>query len=512
MRLAVHLQREIARLHYYDANASNRTIGDSLKLSPTTAGKFRNRLRAQPLSWADLSVMDDAQWISALGTENRSIAVRKPLPDWSEIHAEMQRPDATLEVLWREWREGCPEGVAYTQFAVGYRAWRRAQHIVMRQVHRPGEKLFVDFAGRTVEIRSRDGGESTYAQIFVAVLGMSNFTYAEAVASQTTPDWVLCHVNCFHSLGGAPEWVVSDNLKAAVLRRERDRIVINPTYRDALQHYSTAAAPTRARKPRDKGKVEVGVQIAQRWILFRLRDRVFFSLDELNVEIRRLMALLNGHPFKKMPGSRRQRFEEMERSALKPLPATVFELCEWRYQVRVGDDYHVEHAMCHYSVPCYLAGQRVDLRSTKQVLEVFRGGRRVALHALKERPGEVSTVAEHRPLGHQRILEGEPKALQAWSEEVGPSAAQMIRYHLEDRSDPLNGLRAARKMRELARTYGAARFEAVCAYALPLNMTSLRNVTSILSTQADLRPRNTPNQPRPLHQNLRGADYFGEKN
>lgn len=510
MRLPIHLQREIARMHFYDPGSSTRAIASTLRISAGAAGSLRKRLLNQALMWPDLQGLDDDEWRKALGTQDRTITVRKPAPDWQEIHQEMQRPDATLEVLWREWREHCPEGVAYTQFSTGYRTWRRAQHIVMRQVHRPGEKLFVDFAGRTVEIRDPSGGPPSFAQIFVAVLGYSNYTYVEAVASQTTPDWVQCHVGCFQFMGGSPVWVVSDNLKAAVWRRERERIIVNPTYRDALQHYDTAAAPARPRRPQDKGKVEVGVQIAQRWILFRLRDRVFFSLEELNEEIRRLMAVLNDHPFKKLPGTRKSRFEETEKAAMKPLPATAFELCEWRYQVRIGDDYHVEHAGCFYSVPCHLAGERVDLRSTKQVLEVFRGGRRVALHALKD-AGEVSTVAEHRPLAHQRVLEGEPRALQDWSDGVGPQSARMIRYHLEDRSDPINGLRAARKMRELARTYGNDRFEAVCAYALPLNMTSLRNVTSILSTQADLRPRPAPAQPRPPHQNVRGADYFGEQ-
>ncbi|TWO64408.1 IS21 family transposase [Caenimonas sedimenti] len=509
MRLPIQQQREIARLHFYDLRTSNRAIGASMQISPTTVGDLRNLLRAQQLTWTDLQALDDEGWRRALKTHDRSIAQRKPIPDWGHVHAEMQRPDATLEQLWQEWRETCPEGVGYTQFSVGYREWRKRQHVVMRQVHRPGEKLFTDFAGRTVEVRDANGGESIYAQVFVAVLGYSNYTYVEAVATQTTPDWVQCNVNCFHALGGAPNWVVSDNLKAAVLRRERDIIVLNPTYREALAHYSTAAAPARARKPRDKGKVEVGVQIAQRWILFRLRDRVFFSLTELNAEIQRLTVALNDHPFKKLDGTRRLRFEQTERGQLKPLPAVAFELCEWRYQVRVGDDYHVEHHRSHYSVPCYLAGERVDLRSTKQVLEIFRGGRRVALHALKDRPGEASTLTEHRPLSHQRVLEGEPASLQAWSNGVGPNSAKMIRYHLEDRSDPVNGLRAARKMRELARTYGEERFEAVCSYALPLNMTSLRNITSILSTQADLRPRPNP-QPQPMHQNLRGPDYFGE--
>jgi len=510
MRLAVHLQREIARLHFYEPSTSSRTMALSLGLSPTTVGSMRELLRAQSLDWSVLQLLDDDSWRKALGTQDRSIAVRKPIPDWSWIHSEMQRPDATLEQLWREWRETCPQGVAYTQFSVGYRKWAKSQHVVMRQVHRPGEKLFVDFAGRTVEIRDSGGAPSTYAQVFVAVLGYSNFTYVEAVATQTTADWVQCHVNCFQAMDGAPVWVVSDNLKAAVWRRERERVVINPTYRDALQHYDTAAAPARIRKPKDKAKAEVGVQIAQRWILFRLRDRVFFSLDELNAEIRRLTQELNNHPFKKLPGCRRQRFEEREQGCLKPLPATAFELCDWRYEVRVGDDYHVEHGRCFYSVPSYLVGQRVDLRFTKTMLEIFRGGRRVALHALLTVAGETCTAPEHRPIAHQRVLEGEPKALIQWAQSAGAQTEMMIRFHVQDRRDPANGLRAARRMRELARIYGDARFEAVCAYAWPLKMTSLRNVTSILTNEADLRPRSSHSQPPPPHQNLRGAEYFGD--
>lgn len=512
MRLSVRLQREIARLHFYEPGQSNRAIAHSVGVSPSTVAPMRAKLIGQPLDWHALSELDDEAWRTALDTHDRSIAVRKPAPDWAWVHEEMKRPDATLEQLWREWRQSCPDGIAYTQFSLGYRVWTRNLHVVMRKVHRPGEKLFVDFAGRTVEIRSADGAPSTFAQIFVAVLGYSNYSFVYAVPSQTTPDWVQCHVQCFEFLGGAPAWVVSDNLKAAVWRRERDRVVLNPTYRSCLQHYETAAAPTRSRRPKDKAKAEVGVQIVQRWMLFRLRNRVFFSVDELNQELRGLTQELNAHPFKRLPGCRRDRFEQGERALLKPLPRDRFEHCDWRYDVRVGADHHVEHGRCFYSVPSYLSGQRVDLRSTTQLLEVFRGGRRVALHALIDRPGEISTVPEHRPLAHQRVLGGEPLALQAWSEEVGPHAARMIRYHLEDRSDPINGLSAARKMRDLARTYGIERFEAVCAYALPLNMMSLRNVTSILSTQADLRPRPAPTTPRPLHQNLRGADYFGEKN
>lgn len=452
--------------------------------------------------------LDDDAWCVTLDTQNRSEVLRKPVPDWAWVHEQMQLPDATMERIWREWRETCPDGVAYSQFTALYRQWCGRQHVVMRRAHRAGDKLFVDFAGRTVEVRDPAGGPSTFAQIFVAVLGYSNFTYIEAVASQTTPDWLLCHVHVFQALDGVPQWVVSDNLKAAVWRRERDRIVLNPAYSDCLRHYDTAPLPTGVRKPRHKAKAEVGVQIAQRWVLFALRERTFFSLPELNHELASLTALLNDHPFKKLPGCRRERFEGQERAALKPLPAVPFELRDWRYGVRVQDDHHVEHGRCYYSVPHQLARERVDLCVAESVLEIFHKGRRVAMHPLLATAGEAATLSEHRPLVHRRVLEGEPKLLQVWAAQVGANAAQMIGHHLQQRHDAANGVKAAQRMRELARQYGDQRFEQVCAYALPLNITTLRGVTSILKEEADLRalkPR--PRTPTVVGE-VRGADYY----
>lgn len=511
MRLSIHLQREIARLHFYEPSNSDRAIARSVGASPTTVGHLRHLLKQQPMEWSILKELDDHEWQTSLCTHDRSIAQRKPAPDWEWVHTEMNRPDATLEQLWREWRETCPLGIAYTQFSTGYSAWKKHLHIAMRRVHRPGDKLFVDFAGKTVEIRDSAGGPSRYAQIFVAVLGYSNLTFVHAVHTQTTSDWVQCHVECFEFFGGVPGWVVCDNLKAAVVRHRRDQLEINPTYRECLRHYDTAPAPARPRRPKDKSKAEVGVQIAQRWILFRLRDRVFFEIEELNTELRRLNVKLNNHPFKKLPGSRRTRFDDCERATLKPLPQSRFELCEWRYEVRVGNDHHVEHLRCFYSVPSHLTGERVDLRVTSTMLEIFRAGRRVALHALLSEAGTSSTLPEHRPIAHQRVLEGEPKALMQWAADVGTNTEKMIRYHLFDRSDPANGIRAAQRMRSLARDHGQARFESVCAYAWPLNITALRSITSILVNQADLRPRTVPPAVMPSHDNLRGPHYFGDK-
>lgn len=510
MRLPMHQQREIARLHTHDPSQSDRQIARATGVSSGTVGKLRNRLRACPIAWQTLREFDDDLWQQTLSTRNRSIAQIKPRPDWSWVDSEMQRDGATLQVIWCEWRELCPQGVGYTQFASGYRRYRRQQHIVMRRAHRAGEKLYVDFSGQTVDVCDPNGGPVLRAQIFVGVLGYSNYTFLMATASQSTADWVRCHVCCFEALGGVPEWVVSDNLKAAVLRREKARIVFNPAYRDCLAHYDTAALPTGVRKPKGKAKVEVGVQLAQRWVLFRLRNRVFFSLDELNGELGRLCAQLNAHPFKKLPGSRQARFEASERGMLKPLPATSYELCEWRYAVRVAADYHVEHKQCFYSVDHALAGETVDLRIAPSSLEIFCRGRRVALHAMLATAGESSTLHEHRPPVHQRVLEGEPKALMAWADAIGPGTQQMVRHHLQDRSDAANGLACVRRLRDLGRLHGDARIEQVCAYALARNITALRSLQSILKTDADrrIRPDGAVHPPRPDHDNLRGPAYF----
>jgi hypothetical protein len=370
--------------------------------------------------------------------------------------------------------------------------------------------LYVDFAGRTVEIVDPNGGPSWSAQIFLAVLGYSNYTYIQAVKTQNTADWINCHINCFEALGGAPGWVVSDNLKAAVWRREKDRIVINPAYRDCLRHYNTAPLPTGVRKPKHKSKVEVGVQIAQRWILFALRDRVFFSLEELNEELRRRTEILNAHPFKKLPGCRRDRYVQGDMPVLKPLPAKPYELADWRHGIRVGDDYHVAHEGRYYSVPHQYAGTRIDYRFTGTTIEIFLRGRRLAVHPLIANVGDTSTLAEHRPITHRRVLEGEPKVLLEWSLSVGSNTHALIRHHLENRNDLTNGLKTARRLRDLARTYGDTRLEEVCSYALPLNITALRSITSILQKAADKRPRlTTPSPTRPVGE-IRGASYYGE--
>ncbi len=506
MRLCIRLQKEAVRLLLYQPGISCREVARTIGTSTGPVIKLQNRLNASGLDWNALKELDDDQWQAALKTKNRSIAQRKEHPDWKGVDEQMHLPDATLAVIWNEWREGHPNGIGYSAFTELYREWSSHQSIAMRRTHVPGDVLFTDFAGRTVEIKSRSGGPSSFAQVFVAVLGYSNKIFIHAVPTQRIDDWIACHVACFEFFGGCPKWVVMDNLKSAVLKNTRDGILMNASYQELLQHYDIAARPTRPRKPKDKAKAEVSVQIAQRLALFAIRNLTFFSVDELNVELRRRMDAINERPFRRLPGCRNSAFEE-ERTSLKPLPQEPYRFATWRYDVLVAKDYHVLHEDCQYSVPYQHRNQRVSLRTSQNLVEIFHRSKRLTVHERLKGAGLVSTHDEHRPVSHQRVLEGEPKALMDWAATAGPMTLQMITHHLTERSDGPNGLKAANNIRQLARLHGEARIEQICGYALPLRITALRDLKSILSSGIDQRPK-SPTSNVVAMADVRGSSYF----
>jgi len=357
--------REVLRL-YFELKLGQRQIARSANLSQSTIHEYLQRFQAAGLNWPLPAAMSEAELERKLFAADSGSAKPglKTLPDFAAIHEELQRhKHATLELLWEEYRAAHPDGYGYSRFCHHYQRWKRERDLVLRQEHRPGEKLFVDWAGDTIPVYDAATGEAHPAQLFVAVLGASNYTYAEAAMDQRMASWIGGHVRCFEFLGGCPQLVVPDNTRTGVSKACRYEPDLNPTYQEMALHYAVGVLPTRPRKPRDKAKVEVGVQIAERWILAVLRHAKFFSLAELNRAIRELLDKLNQRPFKKREGSRQSLFLELDRPALRPLPAERFDLSEWS-QATVNIDYHVQFDRSFYSVPYQLARQSVEVRAT----------------------------------------------------------------------------------------------------------------------------------------------------
>lgn len=340
---------EVLRLHH-ECGRSNREIARAVRASPTTVAEYLRRARLADLSWPLPEGLNERALAAALFPPQAPSRVKRPEPDWAAVHRQVGRSGVTLDLLWQEYRETHPEGYQYSTLCERYRAFAQALPVTLRQSHAPGERLFLDYSGQTVMVIDPATGEERPAQIFVAVLGASNYTYVEATWTQGLADWLGSHVRCFEFLGGVPELLVPDNLKSGVTHPSRYEPDLNPCYQELAAHYGTAMLPARVRKPRDKAKVEAGVLLAQRWILARLRSQRFFSLAELNGAIRPLLRDLNARPFKKLPGSRQSVFEALDRPALKPLPVTRYELAEWKVAT-VGIDYHVELERHYYSVP-----------------------------------------------------------------------------------------------------------------------------------------------------------------
>lgn len=510
MRLPIRMQREIVRL-LVSTKASSRKLSLAVGCSRTTVQEMAKTFMNSGKSWDELESLDDDNWEAVLGTKSKHLQRRKPSPNWSEIHAELQKKDVTLLQLHREWREREPNGIGVSEFSRGYRQWLGRQRLSMRQRHLPGDKMFVDFCGRTVQITPFDG-EAFQAAVFVAVLGASNYTFALAVRSQTIADWVRCIVAAFQFWGGVTNWIVSDNLKSAVLGRRGDEVVLNSTYQELIRHYDTAALPARPRRPKDKSKVEVGVQLVQRWILAALRNQTFRSLTDLNGAIQKLLHEFNNRAFKKLPGCRWTRFKELDERVLKPLPQTPYEYAVWRYDVLVAEDYHVEHERAFYSTPSHLAHSRVDLKITGTAVEIFHRRQRIATHLRSSQAGTISTNKEHLPVNHRRFLDSEPRALFRWAKSVGPHTEKLIHWHLVERRNVHHGLKTAHRFQQLCEYFGTVRFEEVCAYAIPLNIVELRSIKSILKSRADKythRADGFAHDTPSLHENLRGPQYYG---
>jgi transposase len=508
-RLPMRNIREVLRLRWR-LGLTVREAARSLGVSSGVVSKTAARATTAGLTWAVVESLDDATLEERLYGRPVALSAERARPDPIYIHTELRRPGVTLELLHLEYLEQHPEGLRYTAFCDVYRHWRARAAVTMRQVHKAGEKCFVDYSGVLASYFDGRTGEAVDVEIFVAVLGASNYTFAEATATQRVADFVASHERAFAYFGGVPEIVVPDQLKSGVVIACRYEPAIQRTYGDMARHYGTAIVPARPYKPRDKAKVEVAVQIAQRWILARLRRETHFSLASLNTRIRELLDELNARPMKKLGGvSRRELFDRLERPVLRALPAERFEYGEWSHG-RVGLDYHVEVSEHWYSAPYGLAKEQVWSWSTATMIHVFHREERVALHVRSDTPHGHTTDPAHMPEAHRRHAGGADAVL-AWATAAGPMTEAMARRLID--ANPVHeiGWRSARGLQRISEKYGAERTELACARALRLGARSYKTVANILALNRESIPlpgEEPAEAPIIVHENVRGPGYY----
>jgi len=481
-------------------------VGCSLGLSQAAVSEYMGRARRAGVGWPLPGGLGDEQLEALLfPLPSQLPAEQRPVPDWAWVHRELRRPNVTLALLWEEYRAAAPDGFGYSWFCDLYREWAGRLKPTLRQVHPAGERLFVDFAGSTVAVVEGAGGEERQAEIFVAVLGASSFTFACAVWSQALPDWIGAHVRAFGYFGGVARQLVSDNLKAGVTRACFHEPEVNRTYTEMAAHYATSVLPARPYKPRDKAKVEVGVQVVQRWILARLRHHRFFSLAELNAAIAELVEQLNDRTMRGLGTTRRALFERFDRPALLSLPPVAYEYADWR-RCRVGLDYHVGIEKHFYSVPHDLLRQEVEARITAGTVELFHRGKRVASH-VRSASRHPSTTTEHMPSAHRRYREWTHERIRREAAAVGDDAAVLLDLILRSRPHPEQGFRSCIGILGLVGQHGAERVDAACARALALGTRSYTSVAAILKHRRD-QPADTAEAPSLVHENIRGPGYY----
>ncbi len=487
--LPMHKIEAVLELHH-TKQLSIRKIASALKLKKSTVSDYLRRASLAQIPWPLPEDWDEGKLHDVM-FGRRETAPTRVVPNWSYIHIEQRKKGVTLQLLHDEYQQKHPDGYRYSQFCHHYRRFRKTVNVSMRQNHRAGEKMFVDFAGQTVKITDL-AGDTREAQIFVAVLGASNYTYVEAVESQSLSDWINVHSNTLSFFGGSPRLTICDNLKSAVTKPCRYEPLLNETYEDWARHYGTCVLPARVVRPQDKAKVEAGVLIVERWILAALRKRTFFSLAELNATIKELLERLNSREFNKLPGNRAELFGQLEKPALQTLPAQRYDYAVWR-EAKVNIDYHVavhlgERRYHYYSVPYQLVGQQVRLRLSSKTLEVYCKGKRVAAHVRDDTVGKPSTLSDHMPSAHRRYAQWTPGRILNWASQTGKSCRLVAERILADRPHPEQGFRSCVGLISLGKRYGRTRVEMACRRALFLDLASYHCVKNMLANNQDKLP------------------------
>jgi transposase len=490
---------------------SHRQVAKSLGISPSTVAGVSIDARTLGLDAAAVEALTDVELEEMLYPKARPSCMRAE-PDCAALHLELRRPGVTLALLHIEFLAAHPDGLRYTAFCDRYRAWSKRRSPVMRQVHVAGDKLFVDYAGMKPRLVDPVTGELTEVELFVAVLGASNYTYAEATRTQQVGDFVASVARTLSFLGGAPRAIVPDQLKSAVITACRYDPGVQRTTAELGRYYETTILPARPKSPRDKAKVEVGVQIAERWMLARIRNETFTSLGALNAQLAVLTADINGRTMRAYKASRRELFERLDMPALGPLPAVPFEASTWK-KVGLNIDYHVAFEHHLYSAPHALRHEDIELwvRATASTIEIFHGRERVAAHLRSYVRGGYTTTPEHMPSSHRAQAEWTPSRILAWADQVGPDARALCEVILRERHHPEWGYRSCLGLFRLEKKYGSARLNAASRRALFAGARSYRPVLTILQHNLDGQPLPEPEAPAtagPTHENVRGHDYY----
>jgi transposase len=503
--------REILRQKFL-LGRSHREIAGSVGISVGAVGMAVARARVAGLDWPQVETLADDVLDVRLYRRAPLPTGERPVPDCAYLHTELHKPGVTLQLLHEEYLQQHPtSGYRYTQFCNFYNCWLGRHRLTMRQHHRAGEKFFVDYSGKKPHYIDPGSGEVIEVELFVGVMGASNYTYAEATRTQQGPDWIASHLRAFAFLGGVPEAVVCDCLKSGVVVPCRYEPGLQRTYEDLIRHYGAVILPARPGASRDKAKVEAGVLVAQRWILARLRHETFFSLEALNARIAELLADLNRRQMRLYRASRRELFERLDQPVLQPLPTTPFVYGEWKV-ARVNIDYHIELRGHYYSVPFPLVHEAVDVRFTATTVEIFHRGYRAAAHPRSDVRGGHTTIAAHMPKAHQAHAEWTPSRILEWARDVGGQTHALVDAILKDRPHPEQGYRSCLGLFRLGQRYGSARLEAACARALAVGARSYRQVDAMLKRGLDRAPlpvqTTLVQAPAITHEHVRGPKYY----
>jgi len=514
-KLTMRKIKQILQLHH-ESGMARRAISVSVGTSYGSVANYLNRAEKAGITWEMACDMDERELGRALFPSQTLSGARHFIePDYPQIYQELKKKGVTKLLLWEEYRQSHPDnGYSYAQFCHRYKHWQGQQTMSMRQTHKAGEKLFIDYCGPTIPIVNPDSGECYGAQIFVAVMGASNYTFACASKTQNQADWINAHVKAFEFIGGVPELIIPDNLKSAVIKTHRYKPVINAAYSQMASYYQIAIIPARPYKPKDKSKAEVAVQIVERWILARLRHHTFFTLASLNVAISELLTDLNSRDFKKLPGSRKSQFEALDKPALKALPSVAYQYVEIK-SARVHIDYHIEYDKHYYSVPYRLIKEQVEVQASSTLISVYAYGHRVSSHPRSYVQGSHSTLTEHMPESHRSISEWSPERFLSWAGNIGEATKTVVTTLLNKKRHPEQNYRSILAILSLAKTYTRERLEKACVRAIDINSPTRTSIESILKNGLDKlnseHEKQTPEQtelPLDEHENIRGNKYY----